>query len=283
MDFMRGDVMQELSRRLSERAWRLSSEFPVNLEEVADLFDVSVRRGRLSTAAALLMESQHGRFIFLPEESQKQGSQGGAGSGVEFPDLGLSPRERFSIAHEIGHLVFEVVQREFGEPVGCTSDQIERLCDNFAAELLLPTPCVARFLRVRGDVGADDPVAPRVLRRLAEAARVSIKAAAHAVSRFDAARIIIGLKWRSKPEGLGVVWSTRSHRMPLGVARNLTFPPVHFLSILYSKQRKAKGSAYLALTSDCEGCFGYEFGPPYGAGETYLLSLQMESSSAIVA
>jgi IrrE N-terminal-like domain len=60
----------------------------------------------------------------------------GAGPKIIYAsDLGL-PRRRFTIAHELGHLFIENVS----PPRASASKELERLCDMFATEILLPRP-----------------------------------------------------------------------------------------------------------------------------------------------
>jgi hypothetical protein len=67
---------------------------------------------------------------------------------VYSPNLSLS-RRRFTIAHEIGHAVFETT----GPRCPRSGDEVERLCDMIATELLMPR---ARFLEtVDRDISLD--------------------------------------------------------------------------------------------------------------------------------
>lgn len=80
-------------------------------------------------------------------------------------------RRRFTLGHELGHLVlsdprvFRMVQLELGDG----RLQVERLCDAFSAELLMPRRWVARRY-----VGSDEEL--KVLRDLTQMAGVSFSA-----------------------------------------------------------------------------------------------------------
>ena len=54
-------------------------------------------------------------------------------------DLSVA-RRRFTIAHEIGHVVLQKVAHGRVSP----SNELERLCDMFATELLMPKPVFLR-------------------------------------------------------------------------------------------------------------------------------------------
>lgn len=63
-------------------------------------------------------------------------------------------RQRFTVAHEIGHLLIEDVRRH----VPLSRADEERLCNEFAAALLVPGEALAADLKDIGRVGADDVV-----------------------------------------------------------------------------------------------------------------------------
>jgi Zn-dependent peptidase ImmA (M78 family) len=58
------------------------------------------------------------------------------------------PRQRFTIAHEFGHLFLKREHAPWGSCQGDRRDPaIEKWCDLFAASLLMPRPAVLEFLR----------------------------------------------------------------------------------------------------------------------------------------
>ncbi len=89
-------------------------------------------------------------------------------------------RKRFTLTHELGHLIYEV-PTVVGESVltfGKRSKE-ERLIDKFAAELLLPVSIVLNAIQ-------EIPVTAKALQRLAKNARVSDLAVALRVANLTA-------------------------------------------------------------------------------------------------
>ena len=76
-------------------------------------------------------------------------------------------RQRFTVAHEIGHLIYGVttVVGEYITPFG-RKNREERIIDKFAAEFLLPTSIVLDTIR-------EIPVTAKVLQRFARKSKVS--------------------------------------------------------------------------------------------------------------
>jgi len=95
-------------------------------------------------------------------------------------------RRRFTLAHEVGHLILAA---EFGGPITCARDQsLEKACDAVAAELLMPAEEVVPFVKRQGESS------PEKLRLIAEAFGVSLHAAALRVHEdFKLWRRSIGL------------------------------------------------------------------------------------------
>lgn len=87
-------------------------------------------------------------------------------------------RKRFTLAHELGHLIYEV-PTVVGESIltfGKRSKE-ERLIDKFAAELLLPSSIVLKAIQ-------EIPVTAKALQRLAKKAKVSDLAVALRVANL---------------------------------------------------------------------------------------------------
>ncbi len=76
-------------------------------------------------------------------------------------------RKRFTLAHELGHLIYDVptVVGESVSPFGKRSKE-ERLIDKFAAELLLPVSKVTEYIQ-------EIPVTAKAIQRLSKKAKVS--------------------------------------------------------------------------------------------------------------
>lgn len=112
-------------------------------------------------------------------------------------------RKRFTLAHEIGHLLLNTVPAHRG--VKGSNDALERACDSIAAELLMPTAEVSDFVRALGSPSADK------LRDIASKHAVSIQSAA--------IRVCDGLKlwkcsaamWEFSPK-IKTLWSVGFRR-----------------------------------------------------------------------
>jgi hypothetical protein len=106
------------------------------------------------------------------------------------------PRQRFSIAHELGHTFF--YDRSLEPParllrIGGKAE--ERFCDEFAGELLLPNENIPE------DAG------PTLLVRLAERFLVSVQVVAWRAMRRQKWLAILGLSWkgsRRKPDDIAL-------------------------------------------------------------------------------
>jgi Zn-dependent peptidase ImmA (M78 family) len=94
----------------------------------------------------------------------------------EMPDV----RKRFTLAHEIGHLIYGVttVVGEYITPFGRKNKE-ERIIDKFAADLLLPTSIVFNTIQ-------EIPVTAKVLQRFARKAKVSQSTVALRVASLTA-------------------------------------------------------------------------------------------------
>jgi hypothetical protein len=121
------------------------------------------------------------------------------------------PRKRFTLAHELGHLMLMRHRRQ-GMPVNLTryraswvppSDERdpleERLCDAFAAELLMPASDVRSFWQ-------QNIVTPQNVIRFSSLFQVSLQASANATARCGRSRVHISL-WNTAPCMI-MQWST---------------------------------------------------------------------------
>lgn len=149
-----------LRRRVSEVGWRPS------LDAYLRAFGLSVLETPIPTAGRL--DYENGRYVIRVQRA--------AEGDAPRPPTPLRPtdatgRQRFSIAHEIGHaLLLESLGRQPEHLPGLHDasiwPELERLCDLAAAELLVP---LDDFLKAVGQVGCS----PRAIERLAEGFRVS--------------------------------------------------------------------------------------------------------------
>lgn len=107
-------------------AFGVSAEPPIPIEELAYSLGVgAIQRTALVEDGRLEQVGAH-KTIFLKQAVGKA-------------------RQRFTIAHELGHLIVRDPERDFiarRAPVAFDSE--ERFCDEFAAALLLPRPWVRR-------------------------------------------------------------------------------------------------------------------------------------------
>jgi len=112
-------------------------------------------------------------------------------------------RKRFTLAHEIGHLLLGAVPGFRGT---CLSDDaLERTCDKIAAELLMPSDRAADFVRKLG------APSPENLRLVASEYVVSLQTAAIRLHYdFRIWKCCIGF-WEARPEPK-VVWFVGQRR-----------------------------------------------------------------------
>ena len=104
-------------------------------------------------------------------------------------------RVRFTFAHEIGHYFLhrrlirrghEFVDQSISQ-AGDSTDELERDANDFASEVLLPSPLVQRFLR-GSIIGLD------VIEKLSQEARTSLQATSIKVARESSSRFCIFLE-----------------------------------------------------------------------------------------
>jgi len=94
----------------------------------------------------------------------------GRGLLIKLNSASLPSRRRFTLAHEIGHLLLGTVP---GLRSNCGGDaELERACDSIAAELLMPTDEATNFIKSLGRPS------PEKLKTIAARYAVSLQAAA---------------------------------------------------------------------------------------------------------
>lgn len=118
-------------------------------------------------------------------------------------------RNRFRIAHEIGHSFF--YDRSTSPPRRLTrpSAEEEEFCDEFASALLIPRSVAKQRTA--------DPASIFELQKLYD---VSVEVAARSLARVSPDITIVGMLWKSHPstgEGMRVVWSAGPAYLPLNV------------------------------------------------------------------
>jgi Zn-dependent peptidase ImmA (M78 family) len=116
------EVMVKLEEWRKKAPGGVWATTPVNLEEVGKYWGVKkVIRRKLDIAGLLYRLEEGGSIVFLKEDDPPS-------------------RQRFSLAHELGHIVMS----DSGLPeISCRQDgqinkDLERCCDVIAAELLMP-------------------------------------------------------------------------------------------------------------------------------------------------
>lgn len=134
-----GEIADEMAGHLPEAS--------VGLHQWRRL-GVHVRRERMH-AAGRSFELGNDRFVIVADTGSPP-----------------SERDRFTVAHELGHLLLDPVLRE--RDVRVPHDQRERLCDAFASRLLLPDEHVEQAL-----AAFSRPIGVAALNRLAGDLRVN--------------------------------------------------------------------------------------------------------------
>lgn len=207
-------------------------------------YPLDLRRVLRRVGAALVVDE--------PRKSSSHGSLFINGSDVRIvvrrdrPRASLSPRERFTIAHELGHFF---IQRRFGVRPGSEGEywRIEGLCNRFAGRLLLPPSVVADALSPSPNSSA------RLLwmaRRLSGRHSVSFQVAGNEiVSYFNDASFF---EIRDRPEDgrLGrVVWCAEGRQFVGGSGR-LISPGDSLATVLLVHQFTREGEAREAIVND---------------------------------
>ncbi|MBD3317670.1 MAG: ImmA/IrrE family metallo-endopeptidase [Chitinivibrionales bacterium] len=112
-------------------------KWPVNIEEIADKLNADVAKADLPDETSGVLEKVHdGRSMIIVNKSH------------------APVRQRFTIAHELGHLVFSdrsglYVDKEIFFRNGRSQDAVDEaeiVANTFAAELLMPTPFIKKAL-----------------------------------------------------------------------------------------------------------------------------------------
>lgn len=248
------------AKALNEEAGGL----PVNLKLVCNRLGIEVRRQLLSKSEGIVLQRNGGWRVVLP----KRGSD-------SVP--ALLGRDRFTLAHEIGHIRLSSL---FKESIASVPAKVqERLCDEFAAELLLPTEHVRQFL-VASRRRSESRI-PRAtwIRQLAALSQTSIEASARAVSRGDSSVLVAGLHTgpgqpdspQARLEALRVRWSTRSELCNSGLRRFKRIAKDHQLFRIYERRTAFLGKVVLDLPPLAFGAYEVDFSPYKWSGDGFYL------------
>lgn len=265
---METEGLSRVDVALRERARELAgTSFPVDVCSLLRERGFSVARRELVGSEALLV----GNVVYLKYPEPKRAA--------------LKRRERFTLAHELGHVEIKKTALDLGiDPDRIPKAKLEAFCDDFAAELLAPTPFVESFianrlmrLRKRGAA-----LPHRVLGELASACETSVAVACRAVCRASSSHLIVCLglvdgrkQEKCERQALGVKWSSFSEHLPLGLFLNKRIPDDHTFVRAFRRRRALIGVAYLDLPPLKKGYYEVEF-RPYRKDE-YLLSIAVES------
>ncbi len=197
----------------------------------------------------------------------------------------LAPRERFSLAHEIGHYLAATRLGIDPAPEGSREywDQ-ERAMDAFAGALLVPEGLVRNWL---GGFPIEDPVHPLAVRDFSRSAKVSDEVVARAVCRVRSDIGFVKLRrierQADKPPVLRVAFGTSSGCMRI--------PNIHshvkereFVEIIGSGdvgRRTVPASALIPAPPGHTLCVSWRRVPSPRGAETYWLSCAFSRSAQL--
>lgn len=139
--------MSAIVGTLAARKFNLSDTLPVPLTHISQLNDINIHLSPLKNIAAYYMEQDGRRIIVVNKHTRRT-------------------RQRFSVAHEIGHVVLRhgAIRFMMNGYHGGRPEWQETQANAFAAELLIPKLALARM-------GAMTP------RQIAQLCGVSMEAA----------------------------------------------------------------------------------------------------------
>jgi hypothetical protein len=200
---------ERLRRRVVQEGWT------PGLDAYLRAFRLPVLEAPIPTAGRL--DYEDGRYVI---RVQRALDQAGPRSPTPLRPADATSRQRFSIAHEIGHaLLLESLGRRPEHLPGLHDPSIwpalERLCDQAAAELLVP---LDDFLRAVGQIGCS----PRSIERLSEGFRVSSDVI---LLRFLAAGARSISLWQVRPQVDGQVTPVASVVRAFRAGRAPAFDP----------------------------------------------------------
>jgi len=171
-------------------------DVPVDLQQLCARLGLRVAVEDLGRLDACLIPAQGGKVIKLNSRVPR-------------------PRRRFSLAHEIAHALLQlpVAPPPQPSPSVCRGNRaadrtVERLCDAFAAELLMPYTAFRRF-------ALDDTyVSIEGIERLASLFDTSVTAAARRLAETAEAPVVVAmwkpLRREACPDTLCLTWAQRT-------------------------------------------------------------------------
>jgi hypothetical protein len=113
---------------------------PIDLYSVARLKHITHLGFRLMVPRGLLLPVEGGFKVYIRDTRQKRDIDISK-EDVREPVGFLSPRQRFSLAHEIAHTLFYKMSESVPAPDGILpiTPDLEQICDRTAANILIPT------------------------------------------------------------------------------------------------------------------------------------------------
>ncbi|MEX0800391.1 MAG: ImmA/IrrE family metallo-endopeptidase [Dehalococcoidia bacterium] len=173
---------------------------PVDIERVARLMGtVAVEEARLGDVAACLLPGTRGHTILINRRSHPL-------------------RQRFSIAHEIGHLILGARGIRFRD---MRTGPAERLCDELAAELLMPHEIFTREMDAK-------PVSLDTICDLANTFQTALEPAAIRFGALVSAPVQV-VYWEKVEDHLRIKWTNGKPMLPrtatMGLLTDRAFGP----------------------------------------------------------
>ncbi len=166
-------IERGLADRLVSAVDDLGGGIPVDLEQIADALGVS------EIAQTSMVED--GRTTWDRGRPR-----------IELRDDRSVQRSRFTLAHEIGHILIARDERVARRKHQLEGDDIEKLCDWIAASILMPRRWIVQYAR-------RDLYNLSVLRLIANKADVSMSAAAVRLAEVSN-RTCVLLRWQRSPK-----------------------------------------------------------------------------------
>jgi hypothetical protein len=124
---------------------------------------------------------------------------------ISLTTRGNAQRQRFTLAHELGHLLLADSGQDTIARRMRTDDDVERFCDSFAAALLLPRPLMNSSARTK-------PPRLDTLRELAGITNVSMAAVTVRLAETCGWRVAL-LHWKRWPTGWTYRWGAAVPRV----------------------------------------------------------------------
>lgn len=204
------------------------TEPPVDVERLSRVLGVRkiVPVGFIATDACLLPD-RNGHTILIKRTSSER-------------------RQRFSIAHELGHILLRARATKFRGGNRERAAQEEKLCDEIAAELLMPQPLFEREM-IRQEPSIE------MICKLAKKFNTAIEPAAIRFGKLSRADIQV-VHWEKQGNFLRAKWVSGARLVPYGSRRSvwdMTSGPCQAYhagdEIITSYEAPRKGAPHLNL------------------------------------